>query len=67
MRGQINRADRTQRLVTATTLIVLNAIGLSEFTEWTRWLALGIQIELLATALAGWCPFYWSFGLSRDA
>ena len=65
MRGQINSADRLQRLVTATLLIGLNAIGLTDSQDWTRWIALAIQIELLATSVAGWCPFYWSFGLSQ--
>ncbi len=65
MRGRINQADRLQRLVTGAVLIALNGIGLTESADWTRWLALAVQMELLATGLAGWCPFYWSLRLSR--
>ena len=63
MRGRINSADRLQRLSLGTGLLVLNAIGLAESPDWTRWAALALQLELLATAVAGWCPFYWTLGL----
>ena len=66
MRGWINQADRLQRLVLATLLIALNIASLSQSPDWTRWLALALQVELLATGLAGWCPFYWSLGISRS-
>ncbi len=67
MRGAINQADRLQRLVVGGVLIVLNGFGLQESPDWTRWLALAVQLELFATGLGGWCPFYWSMGLSRAA
>jgi hypothetical protein len=28
-------------------------------------IALGIQIELIATAIIGWCPFYWSINIFK--
>ncbi len=67
MRGRINQADRLQRLVVAAVLIALNAAGLAQSPDWTRWLALAVQVELLATGLVGWCPFYWSLGVSRSS
>ena len=67
MRGTINHADRAQRLLAGSLLLALNAVSLSESADWTRWLALLVQLELLATGLAGWCPFYWSLGLSRGS
>ncbi len=67
MQGTINQADRLQRLVTAAMLLILNAVGMTESADWTRWLALAVQIELLGTGLAGWCPVYWSLGLSRGS
>lgn len=66
MRGQINSADRLQRLSLGSALLLLNAIGLATSPDWTRWIALGLQFELLATAVAGWCPFYWSLGIGRE-
>ena len=65
MRGRINQADRLQRLVVGGVLILLNGFGLQESSDWTRWLALAVQLELFGTGLAGWCPFYWSLALSR--
>jgi hypothetical protein len=65
MRGQINEADRLQRILAGGALILLNSIGLIQAPDWPRWVALAVQLELLATGLAGWCPFYWSFGLPR--
>ena len=67
MRGTINQADRLQRLVVGGVLILLSGFGLQESTDWTRWLALVVQLELFATGLVGWCPFYWSLGPSRSA
>ena len=67
MRGTINRADRLQRLVVGGVLILLNGFGLQESPDWTRWVALIVQLELFATGLVAWCPFYWSLGLSRAA
>ena len=65
MNGLINQADRLQRLMVGGVLISLNAFGLHEAGDWTRWLALVVQLELLATGLVGWCPFYWSLGRLR--
>ncbi len=65
MRGAINQADRLQRLVVGGALILLNGLGISESQDWTRWLALVVQLELFATGLVGWCPFYWSLNRSR--
>lgn len=58
-RGRVGSADRLQRLVIGVILITLNAIGLIRFPDWTKWLALVFQMELVATGLLGWCPFYW--------
>ncbi len=62
MRGAINHADRLQRLVVGGLLVLLNGLTIQESSDWTRWFALVIQLELFATGLAGWCPFYWSLG-----
>ncbi len=67
MRGAINQADRLQRLVAGGLLIGLNAFGLQESPDWTRYLALVVQLELFLTGLVGWCPFYWSLGLPRSS
>ena len=64
MRGRINNADRLQRLIAAGLLIVLNAVGIADSPDWTRFAALAVQVELLATGLVGWCPVYWSLGVS---
>lgn len=64
MRGHINNADRLQRLIAAGLLIGLNAAGIAYSPDWTRWAALAVQIELLATGLVGWCPVYWSMARS---
>ena len=65
MGGGIHEADRVQRLVIGGLLIVLTVSGLEGSSEWTRWLALLVQLELFATGLAGWCPFYWSLNRLR--
>ena len=62
MRGTINSADRIQRLIAGSLLLVLNLLGIQESQDWTPWFALVVQLELLATGLAGWCPVYWSLG-----
>ncbi|QDV11196.1 hypothetical protein CA51_10570 [Rosistilla oblonga] len=58
-RGQIEFPDRLQRLVIGTLLMLLTLWGLSERFEWTRVVALMLQLELLLTGIAGWCPIYW--------
>ena len=65
MGGTINPADRLQRLVVGGLLIVLTGVGLQESADWTRWIALVVQLELFATGLVGWCPFYWSLNRRR--
>lgn len=62
MRGRVSTADRVQRLTIALALMVLTLYGLFTSPEWPKWVALVIQGELLTTAVAGWCPLYWSFG-----
>ena len=62
VRGRVGSADRAQRLIIGLILIGLNAIGLALDPDWIRWAALGVQIELIGSALLGWCPLYWSFG-----
>ncbi len=62
LRGRVGSPDRIQRLVIGLILLGLNTIGLLVDPDWIRFAALGVQIELILTALAGWCPLYWSFG-----
>ncbi len=62
LRGRVAGPDRVQRLTIALALMALTAHGLFTSPEWPRWVSLVIQIELLTTAIAGWCPLYWSFG-----
>ena len=62
LRGLVGRPDRVQRLVIGLILMSLNVAGLMLHPEWLRWIALFVQIELVGTALIGWCPLYWSFG-----
>ena len=40
----------------------LSSTGLMLHPEWVKWVALVVQVELVGTALIGWCPLYWSFG-----
>jgi hypothetical protein len=51
-----------QRLVIGLILLGLNSIGLVSDPDRIRFAALGVQLELIITALVGWCPLYWSFG-----
>ncbi len=62
LRGRVGSTDRMQRLIIGLTLLGLNTIGLISDPDWIRFAALGVQIELVLTAFAGWCPLYWSFG-----
>ena len=66
MRGRIPTADRIQRLLLAACLMLLTVLGLLESPEWKKWTALVLQLELLVTGLAGWCPIYWGCGVGYD-
>jgi hypothetical protein len=58
--GRIVFPDRVQRLSLASCLIALTVLGLLESTDWKKWMALMLQMELFFTGLAGWCPIYWA-------
>ena len=62
MRGRVGSSDRIQRLVIGLVLMALTIFGLARDPAWTLWVALAVQVELVSTALGGWCPLYWSFG-----
>jgi hypothetical protein len=62
LRGRVGSPDRIQRLVMGLLLMSINIAGLILHPEWLRWLSLVVQIELVGTAVMGWCPLYWSFG-----
>ncbi len=62
LRGRVGSPDRVQRLVIGLLLMGLNITGLILHPEWLRWVALLVQVELVYTAMIGWCPLYWSFG-----
>ena len=62
MRGRVGSADRKQRILIGLILLGLNAIGLAKDPDWVRWASLLVQVELIGSALVGWCPLYWSFG-----
>ena len=62
LRGRVGSADRIQRIVIGSILLGLNAVGLAQDPDWVRWASLVVQIELIGSALVGWCPLYWSFG-----
>ncbi len=59
-RGAVSAADRLQRLIIAVILMGLTLLGLLRDPNWLLAIALAVQIELLLTALAGWCPIYWA-------
>ena len=62
LRGRVGSPDRAQRLTIGLILLVLNLLSmLRGEVDVMRWIALGVQIELITTALLGWCPLYWSF------
>lgn len=62
LRGRVGSPDRAQRLVVGLILMGLNIVGLMLHPEWLRWIALIVQVDLVGTAMIGWCPLYWSFG-----
>ena len=63
--GRINSSDRRQRLMIGGALMVLTVIGLVEEVEWRGLVALSLQLELLLTGLAGWCPMYWACSIKK--
>ena len=67
LRGRVGHADRVQRLVIGIALMALTIYGLVHYPEWPKWVSLAIQLELISSALAGWCPLYWSFGTNSCA
>ena len=44
--------------------MILTVLGLLESPEWKKWAALALQMELIVTGLAGWCPIYWTCRVS---
>ncbi len=60
MVGAVGREDQVQRLIIGAVLIMLNAVGLVKSPDWPKWVARGLQLELVCTGLIGWCPLYWS-------
>ena len=60
MHGNVQPADRIQRVAFGVVLILLNAVGLSQSPDWAKWTALALQLELVLTGMTGWCPLYWS-------
>lgn len=62
LRGRVGSPDRAQRLTIGLTLLALNVMSLSRGDgDLMRWIALLVQIDLIGTAVIGWCPLYWSF------
>ena len=47
--------------------MTLTILGLMEATDWKAWLALTLQVELVITGLAGWCPIYWACRVGSPA
>ncbi len=62
LRGRVGLPDQAQRLVIGVILMGLNVAGLMLHPDWLKWVALVVQLELVGTAMIGWCPLYWSFG-----
>jgi len=60
MAGRVSLPDRLQRIIISLCLMALTVWGLIDATNWTLWVALALQTELLLTGLAGWCPIYWA-------
>jgi hypothetical protein len=67
LRGKVGNPDRLQRLVIGLALMALTVYGLGTDPTWAKWVALAIQVELIGSAVAGWCPLYWSFGTNSCA
>ncbi len=56
--GQVSDPDRVQRLFFSVCLMTLTIWGMTEQADWKHIVALTLQVELLLTALIGWCPIY---------
>jgi hypothetical protein len=54
--GAIYTDDRAQRLLAGLALMALNVYAMRTEAHWNHYLALVIQLDLLTTALIGWCP-----------
>ncbi len=65
MRATVPLDDRVQRVLIGGLLMGLNMVGLTRSPDWPKWAALALQIELVATGLAGWCPLYWCMRRGR--
>lgn len=65
--GNVPAADRIQRLSIGALLMALTLSGLAERADWRTLLALALQLELLVTGIAGWCPVYWGCSLARSS
>ena len=65
MHATIPFNDRVQRILIGGMLIGLNTIGLATSPDWPKWAALVLQLELVATGVAGWCPLYWCMQRGR--
>ena len=65
MLGRIPLPGRMQRIILGVLLMILTVIGIVESAEWKKWIALGLQMELVLTGLAGWCPIYWACNVSN--
>lgn len=54
--------DRAQRLIVGVILLAINITNSLDATNFStlNLIAMLIQVELIVTALVGWCPFYWS-------
>ncbi|MCH7719869.1 MAG: hypothetical protein IH988_02605 [Planctomycetes bacterium] len=57
MRTTVTFNARIQRVLAGGLLIGLNTVGLASSPDWLKWAALVLQLELVATGLAGWCHF----------
>ena len=64
--GQISVPDRVQRLGISVFLMTLTIWGLTERMDWKPLVALVLQVELLLTGLAGWCPVYCAYRAMRE-
>jgi hypothetical protein len=65
MYARVPPNDRVQRILIGSLLMALNIVGLMRSPDWLKWTALALQVELIATGLAGWCPLYWCMGRHR--
>ena len=54
--GSIYLDDRAQRLLAGLSLMGLNVYAMQGGAHWNHWVALVIQVDLLLTAVIGWCP-----------